>query len=238
MNHTSRAWVEADLGAFRRNLLRVRDSARGAGVVPMLKADAYGMGMEAVLGAAREALAPHGGPWAIGVAAVAEGEALRRFGWTGRVVVFSPVPPGETARAAAAELAVSISSLDALARWADAAREAGKRLPFHLEVDTGMGRAGLPCGEAEAWGARTLEIAGDLLAWEGCYTHFHSADEPDLASADAQQRRFEEALAKLPPAPEGAPRVVHSANSAAAVRRGGYGMDLVRPGIFLYGGSA
>lgn len=238
MNPTSRAWVDVDLGAFRRNLLRVRESAPGAEVVPMLKADAYGLGMEAILGAAREALAPHGGPWAVGVAAVAEGEALRRFGWTGRAVVFSPVPPDEMPRAAAAGLALSISSVAALERWAALAREAGRRLPFHLEIDTGMGRAGLPCGAVDQWGPRIAEVAGDLLAWEGCYTHFHSADEPDLSSADAQQRRFEEALRRLPPAPGGASRVVHSANSAAAVRRRGYGMDLVRPGIFLYGGSA
>jgi alanine racemase len=236
---TSRAWVEVDLAALRRNLSRVRAAVAGAGIVPMLKADAYGMGMEAVLRAVTEALAPEGGPWAIGVAAVAEGERLRRAGWTGRVIVFAPAPPAEMDRAAAAGLTLAVSELGALERWADAARKAGRRLPFHAEVDTGMGRAGLPCGAAAEWGARVAEIAGDLLAWEGCFTHFHSADEPDLASADQQHRRFLAALERLPPEPEGAPRrVVHCANSAAAMRRGGYGMDLVRPGIFLYGGDA
>jgi len=232
-NATSRAWVDVDLDALRRNLRRVRH-ASGAGLLPMLKADAYGMGMAAVL---RAVAAEE--PWAVGVAAVAEGEALRALGWTGRVVVFAPVPPGEHERAARAGLALAISDLEALERWARCARAVGARLAFHAELDTGMGRAGFPAGEAAEWGARAAEIAGDLLAWEGCFTHFHSADEPDLAPTDAQVRDFRAALERLPAEPEGSPRrVVHCANSAAAVRRGGYGMDLVRPGIFLYGGDA
>lgn len=234
---TSRAWVEVDLGALERNLLRVSEAAPGAGVVPMLKADAYGLGTGAVLRAVTHALAPTG-PWAIGVAAVAEGEALRGLGWAGRVLVFSPVV-GEEERAARAGLTLAISDLEGLERWAAAGRQTGRRLAFHAEVDTGMGRAGLPAAGAAEWGARAVEIAGDLLAWEGCFTHFHSADEPDLAPTDEQVRLFRAALERLPPEAEGAPRrVVHCANSAAALRRGGYGMDLVRPGIFLYGGDA
>ncbi|HEV7588558.1 MAG TPA: alanine racemase [Longimicrobium sp.] len=234
----ARAWVEVDLGALQTNLRRVRQAAPGAGVVPMLKADAYGLGTAQVLRAVVEATAPQG-PWAIGVAAVAEGEALRGFGWSGRVVVFAPVAPGEERRAAAAGLTLAVSDLDALDRWAAVAREAGRPLAFHLEVDTGMGRSGFPAERAAGWGPAAAARAGDLLAWEGCFTHFHSADEPELAPTDEQARRFREVLAALPPEPAGAPRrLAHCANSAAALRRGGYGMDLVRPGIFLYGGRA
>jgi alanine racemase len=234
----ARAWVEVDLGALQTNLRRVRQAAPGAGVVPMLKADAYGLGTAQVLRAVVEATAPDG-PWAIGVAAVAEGEALRGYGWSGRVVVFAPVAPGEERRAAAAGLTLAVSDLAALDRWAAAAREAGRPLAFHLEVDTGMGRAGFPAAGVAEWGPAAAAMPGDLLAWEGCFTHFHSADEPELAPTDEQARRFREVLAALPPPREGAaPRLAHCANSAAALRRGGYAMDLVRPGIFLYGGRA
>lgn len=234
----ARAWVEVDLGALQSNLRLVRQAAPGAGVVPMLKADAYGLGMAQVLRAVIEATAPRG-PWAIGVAAVSEGEALRGFGWAGRIVVFPPVTPGEERRAAAAGLTLAVSDLAALDRWAAAARQAGRPLAFHLEVDTGMGRAGFAAEKVAEWGPPAAARAGDLLAWEGCFTHFHSADEPDLAPTDAQAALFREVLAALPPEPEGAPRrVVHCANSGATLRRGGYGMDLVRPGIFLYGGRA
>lgn len=235
----SRAWVEVDEGALRRNLRRVKDAAGpDASVVPMLKANAYGLGVEAVLRIVRAELAPDE-LWAVGVAAVAEGEQLRGLGWTGRVVVFAPAPPGEFDRAARAGLTLALSDLDGVRRWARAARESGRRLAFHAEIDTGMGRAGFPFAAAAAWGAEADALAGDLLEWEGCFTHFHSADEPDLGPTDEQQRRFLQALDALPP-PRGAVprRIVHSANSAAALRRGGFGLDLVRPGIFLYGGSA
>jgi alanine racemase len=223
--------VEVDEGALRRNLRRVHEAAAGAQMLPMVKADAYGLGVGPLLRALT------GGPppaWGLGVAAVAEGEALRALGWAGRVVVFSPTPAGEMPRAARAGLALALSDLDGVRGWAAAAREAGRRLAFHTEVDTGMGRAGFPAGEAAGWGAAVAGTCGDLLEWEGCFTHFHSADEPDLAPTDQQQRRFEEAVRMLPPGP----RLLHSANSAAALRRAGYGGDLVRPGIFLYGGAA
>jgi alanine racemase len=235
----SRAWVDVDLDALRRNLRRVLDAAGpGTAVVPMVKADAYGLGMREVADALRRELAPDG-PWAFGVAAVAEGEALRGAGWTGRVLLSAPTPPDELPRAARAGLTPSVSELGALRRWAELAGEEGRRLPFHLEVDTGMGRAGLPWAGAAEWGGEAARIAAGRLHWEGCFTHFHSADEPDLAATDGQWERFRHALSLLPAPAEGdPPRVVHSSNSAAALRRAGYGCGLVRPGIFLYGGMA
>jgi len=204
----------------------------------MVKADAYGLGLRTVAEALRHELAPRG-PWAFGVAAVSEGEALRAAGWTGRVLVLSPAPPDELARAAHAGLTVAVSDLDSLRRWASLAVGTGRRLPFHLEVDTGMGRAGFPWSDAAEWGGEAARIASDALLWEGCFTHFHSADEPDLAATDLQWERFRHALSLLPEPAEGDPRrVVHTSNSAAALRRAGYGCDLVRPGIFLYGGAA
>lgn len=228
-----------DEAALRRNLRRVRDAAGPhASVLPMLKANAYGLGVAAVLRMVRAGLAPHE-LFGVGVAAVAEGEELRALGWTGRVVVFAPPPPDELPRAARAGLTPALSDLDAVRRWAAAAREQGRRLAFHAEVDTGMGRAGFHYAEAAAWGAAIQAETADLLEWEGCFTHFHSADEPELAPTDEQQRRFREAMDALPPPRDGSVRrVVHSANSAAALRRHGYGGDVVRPGIFLYGGSA
>ena len=228
-----------DLGALRRNLRRVEAAVGpGTALVPMVKADAYGLGMRAAADAFRRELAPDG-PWGFGVAAAAEGEALREAGWTGRVLLSSPMPPDELPRAARAGLTPSVWELETLRRWAELAAGAGRRLPFHLEVDTGMGRAGLPWAEAAEWGVEAARIAAGRLLWEGCFTHFHSADEPDLAATDRQWERFRHALSLLPPPAEGdPPRLVHSSNSAAALRRAGYGCDLARPGIFLYGGAA
>jgi alanine racemase len=200
----------------------------------MVKADAYGLGVEPVIRALADVPA-QGGPWGFGVATVAEGEALRRMGWAGRVLVSAPVPPGELRRAGEANLTLSISALETLAAWGEVALRLRRELRFHLEVDTGMGRAGLPWLRAEEWAPEVARLAHGRLRWEGCFTHFHSADEPDLAPTDEQWWRFQQALERLPAADE--PRVVHVANSAATLRRAGFGCPLVRPGIYLYGGA-
>ena len=200
----------------------------------MVKADAYGLGMAAIVEALRSSL-DASELWGFGVATVAEGETLRGTGWEGRILVFSPVLPGEEARAARAELTLCISDLEALRRWRAAARAVGKPLALHTEVDTGMGRAGFAWDAATEWGAEVAESAGTDLRWEGCYTHFHSADDPELVATDLQWERFRRALQALPPDPAGA-RIVHVANSAASLRCAGYGCPVVRPGIVLYGG--
>lgn len=215
-----------------------RAAGPDVGLIPMVKADAYGLGAERVVSALVRAL-PRRVLWGFGVAAVAEGERLRVAGWEGRILVVAPVLPGEYARAARAELAPGISDLEGVGRWREAADAVDRQLAFHTEVDTGMGRAGFAWREAAQWGADVTRLAEGRLSWEGCFTHFHSADEPDLRPTEEQCERFQQALAVLPAEPAGEPRrLVHAANSAAALRLAGYPGDLIRPGIFLYGGSA
>ncbi len=201
----------------------------------MVKADAYGLGLGPVMEALRDAPGLPA-PWAFGVASVREGEALRVHGWEGRVLVFSPLLAEELPAVATAHLTPCLSTVEMVARWADEGRRQGRSLPFHLEVDTGMGRAGLAAAEVASWAPQVLAAAGDGARMEGVYTHYHSADEPDLAPTDRQRERFVRAVevieARVPER-----LVIHSCNSAAAMRRGGFGDDLVRPGIFLYGGG-
>ncbi len=232
----SRAWVEVDLDALARNALQILLSAGpGVGLIPMVKADAYGLGMTAVVDTLARAL-PEAALYAFGVATVAEGAALRAHGWKGAVLVFSPVPPGEFEPAAAAGLTLCLSDAEGVRRWAAAARQAGRPLAFHTEIDTGMGRSGFRWDQAGVWGAAVAALARENLEWAGCFTHFHSADEPDLGPTRAQWQRLEQSLATLPPQERPAHRVVHTSNSAAALRVPGMG-ELVRPGIFLYGGG-
>ena len=83
---------------------------------------------------------------------------------------------------------------------------------------------------------REVDPGGDGgVRWAGCFTHFHSADDPDSASMTLQWERFQDALRSLAPLPTGDFRI-HACNSPAALRIPGYGADAVRPGIFLYGG--
>jgi alanine racemase len=229
-NAQARAWIELNPSALRANFetIRKRAGSRTA-IIPMVKADGYGLG---ALWVVRQ-LEPLD-PWGFGVAAAAEGAALREAGVRRPIIVFSPLTREGLKQAAEHRLTVSISDLTALEQWAALANES-EPLDFHLEIDTGMGRAGLDWRQTSVWSEAVRALCSERLRWRGVYTHFHSADAADRAPAATQWERFRDALTQLP-----VPReqlMVHAANSAAALRWPEYAADAVRPGIFLYGGN-
>ncbi len=212
-----RAWVEVDLGALLRNARRMH-ARSGVPLLPMVKADAYGVGAEAAT-RALETIDPYG----YGVASVAEGEALRAAGVRRRIVVFTPLLPSELPRAAAAALTPSLHRAGDIERWATLGDH-----PWQLAIDTGMSRAGV------RWDAvDELIEAAAAHPPEGAYTHFHSADTDDESRAE-QEARFVAAIARL----RERPTVLHAENSPGAERAERSPWDVVRPGVFLYGVSA
>jgi len=215
---TARVWADVDLRAM---VLNARTVARisGARLLPMVKANAYGLGALPVA-RALEAL----DPWGFGVATLEEGAELRAGGITRPILVFTPLNPDLIPRYRAYELRPTIGDAAALAAWQGAGAA-----PFHVEVDTGMSRSGFRWSADPSW---REQLAGSK-GWEGIFTHFHSA-EGDSSSVEQQWRRFQQVLTALP----ARPALVHAANSAAALADAGYAADLVRPGIFLYGGKA
>ena len=228
-NLNARAWVQVQADALRENYTRIAKSvAPEARVLPMVKADAYGLGVDRVV-AHLERL----NPWGYGVATVEEGRFVRGLGVERPIVVCSPTPIGELSRAIDAELDLSISSLTLLARANDAARAAGRMARVHIEVDTGMGRSGFDWRTHEEW-LPVLFAERSHTEWVGCYTHLHSADT-DPASVEDQWTRLSVVLAALEELPE--TPMVHLLNSAGVFRVPGLAKALVRSGIFLYGGE-
>lgn len=227
-NPKARAWVEVSADALRRNYARIGDAAGpDARILPMVKADAYGLGVADVV----RCLEPLE-PWGFGVAAVSEGIELRELGVRRPVVVCSPAPVDEIEAAVEADLQLSISSFDALAHLSAAAARVGTVAGWHLDVDTGMGRSGFDWRRAGEW-LPDVTRADEHLRWVGCYTHLHSADE-DGASVEEQWRRFSGVLEMVRTPPPGL--LVHVLNSAGVFRTPRYARAVVRPGIFLYGG--
>ncbi|HEY5545656.1 MAG TPA: alanine racemase [Gemmatimonadaceae bacterium] len=215
MRHDQRrAWVEVDLGALKRNASMLAQRAR-VPLLPMVKADAYGLGVEAVVGAL-ELMAP----WGYGVATVAEGARLRSIGISRPVLVFTPLLVDEFDEARAHRLTPTLGDVERIKAW-----NSSGSAEWHLAIDTGMNRAGMP------W-QRVSEHVSAIQASppEGAFTHFHSADAND-GSLELQQQRFEEAVAVLPTRP----KYLHAENSPAIERQETSPWDLVRPGVALYG---
>ena len=229
-NHAqARSWIEVNPSALRSNYeaVRARAGARTA-IIPMVKADGYGLGAAWVV----RTLGPLG-PWGFGVATAAEGAFLRDQGIRLPIVVFSPLSEDALEQAARQRLTAAVSDLAALKRWAALASQSDP-LDFHLEIDTGMGRAGFDWRETGVWAEQVHALCSERVRWAGVYTHFFSADAADRGAAARQWERFRDAIGQLPVSPENL--MVHASNSAAAMRWPEYAGDAVRPGIFLYGG--
>lgn len=221
-SETARAWVDVDLDALVANA-RTLAAACDTRLLPMVKANGYG------LGAARVAQALDAlGPWGYGCATVEEGAALRDAGLSAPILVVSPLTAETVEPTLAAGFRPAIGDVGMLRSWLTRTRA-----PFHLEIDTGMSRGGIRWSDAAAIAEAAAALGTDAGGWEGVFTHFHSADT-DEASIETQWRRFQAVLSALPRRPP----LVHVANSAAALRGRAYAEDLIRPGIFLYGGEA
>ena len=189
----------------------------GTRLLPVVKANAYGVGAVLVC----KALEPLD-PWGYGVATIEEGAELRAAGIARPILVFMPAHARRFDDYERHQLTPALGDAGSILEWT--AR--GER-PFHVEIDTGMGRSGVRWDEVDELGE-----AVDTPSFEGCFTHFHSAEQRD-GSVERQLEQFREALGRLPRRPG----LLHVANSAAAVRGKQFAFDLVRPGIFLYGGS-
>jgi alanine racemase len=211
-----RAWVEVDLGALLRNGTAIAAHA-GVNIVPMVKADAYGLGAVAVTRALEQL-----DPWGFGVATIAEGEELRRAAIQRPIVIFSPLLIGDFDAAVRANLTPTLGTREGIEHW----RETG--LPWQLSIDTGMSRAGVQWDEIDS--LRELIAA---IPPQAAFTHFHSAERGD-GTRDVQERRFAEAVARLPVRPI----LIHAENGAAIEHRAPSKWGLARPGIFLYGVSS
>jgi len=220
--------AEIDLGAIRENvLLACRLAGPAAQVMAVVKADAYGHGAAPV---ARTALAA-GATW-LGVAAPEEAAVLREAGIPSRILVLGPIAPEQAELVVDHGLDQCVSDpaqADALDRMAG---RRGKVASLHLKVDTGMGRVGLPPKEVRAAADHLATLPAIRLV--GLMTHFADADAADPGFTHEQLARFEEAARSLRGAGIAVP-LRHAANSAALLLHPGSRLDLVRPGIMLYG---
>ncbi len=206
---TARCWAEISLSRLRHNYREIRRRVGpDVAVMAVVKAGAYGHGATEV---ARE-LAVEGVPW-FGVTTVAEARELRASGITQSILLLSGFVPGEEDQLAEHRLVPAVYDAGQVA-----ALEA-RGLPYHVKVDTGLGRWGFDPSDV---------VTGPHM--EGLLTHLACADQPGARQqTDQQIRRFVELRARV------TTRWTHLANSAALATRSDCWGNLVRPGLALYG---
>ncbi|RJQ28947.1 MAG: alanine racemase [Peptococcaceae bacterium] len=225
----SPVWAEIDLSAITHNAREIRRVAGTAiRIMAVVKADAYGHGAVEV---SKAALAG-GADW-LGVARLAEGVALRAAGLDAPVLVLGYTPPEHSAEVIRYGLSQTVYTGEAASSLAAAAVREGKRARAHVKVDTGMGRVGWP---AEPPAAREILSVASLpgLEIEGIFTHFATADSKDKTYAAEQLDRFLEVIEVLRKNGLEIP-FKHAANSAALLEMPESRLDMVRPGIIIYG---
>ncbi len=222
-------YAEIDLAAARHNFSLLRGAAgEGTALLAVIKADAYGHGA-LELG---RLYVDEGAPL-LAVALVEEAIELRRAGIQAPILVMGAVTPGHEQHFVECGLTPYLFDLDTAERLSRSYREAGQTCRYHLKVDTGMGRIGVPLAELEPVLTRLGEL--DSMQMEGVMTHFARADEPDEPLTEIQAGHFRSVLRDVKAAGF-APRYIHAANSAGILTRELPECNLARPGIALYGG--
>jgi len=225
----SQRWARAeiDLSAVRHNVASVVRHVAPAQVWAVVKANGYGHGSVQVAQAALDA-----GATGLCVAIVDEGVVLRRAGITAPVLVLSEQPADTAPFLVGYGLTPTVTTTMGAAAIASAAQTTGQQVPVHIKVDTGMHRVGVAPREALHL-ARYVD-SHDGLDLEGLYTHFAVADDPSHPANERQLAAFDEVVTAV--RTDGiAPRIVHAANSAAALSAPATRFDMVRAGIAIYG---
>ena len=222
--------IRVDLDALAHNLRGIRRHT-GRAVMGIVKANAYGHGLIPV---AQHLEAQ--GVDQLGVAFVEEGIALRRAGVRTPILVMGGVYGRQLGDFIANDLAITVSSIDKL-RLAEAAAEAaGMRARVHLKIDTGMNRIGVQSDRAGPLLAAALASAHCVI--EGVYSHLACADDPGHPMTAQQLERFMGVCAQVEALCQrlGTPMPIrHLANSGGVLHFPDSWLDMVRPGIALFG---
>ena len=232
-----RTWAEIDLDALSYNYRVLRDHV-GADVkfLGVVKADAYGHGAVQVSRTLQELGADY-----LAVSSIDEAAELRCNGITMPILILGHTPREQVGRLMDLHITQAVSCQAKALEYSEEAVRHGGELTVHIKVDTGMSRLGyLVSGRHFATGTAAICAACALpgLRAEGIFTHFAVADEPDADSAaytHAQFDLFRRVVDEVERQRGQRFAIRHCANSGAVASYPETYLDMVRPGILLYG---
>ena len=219
--------VEVNLKAVRNNYERIKKHVGKCKIMPILKANAYGHGLVRIARFFQELNAD-----CLGVAVVEEGILLREKGIDIPILVLGGVWGNQVPLFLKYNLTITASSIDKLNQINEIASQMKKKARVHLKIDTGMERIGVHFYNAEkfldaAYKCKNVEV-------EGIYSHFANSDSDDLTYTKLQLDRFNEVLSYFEKHSI-EPPLRHIANSGAILQLPEANLDMVRPGIMLFG---
>ena len=218
--------VEVDLKILTENFNRIKDYA-GCKVMPILKANAYGHGLVRIAQLYESLKADY-----LGVAVVEEGILLREMGIKMPILVLGGVWGNQIPLFLKNDLAITASSIDKLKQIDETSAKMKIKAKVHLKIDTGMERLGVHYYNAEKF----LEAAYSFknLIIDGIYSHFASSESEDLSHTKLQLERFKKVL-EFFNKKSIQPPMRHISNSGAILQLPEGNLDMVRPGILLFG---
>jgi alanine racemase len=232
-----RSWAEISLPNIRHNYEAIRAALpEGCRFLGVVKADAYGHGALPVSRLLQEAGADY-----LAVSCLDEALELRRGGITMPILILGHTPPEYTGMLIEEDLTQTVSALAKAKEYSAAARELGKTLRVHIKLDTGMSRLGFLCaGDYFDIGVGNVIASCHLpnLDPEGIYTHFAVSDEEgeeNEAYTRQQFKLFTDVIAAAKERGGVSFAIRHCANSGAVVHYPEMALDMVRPGLLLYG---
>lgn len=226
-----RTWAQVSVGAIRNNYENMRlKLPEGCKFLGVVKANAYGHGAVQVA----KMLQEYGCDY-LAVACLDEAEELRAAGLKLPILILGATVPEFAQRVADCGATQSIGSLEAAKEFSHVLQKAGKTVKVHIKLETGMGRTGFNVKHGDVSEAvQAVLLPG--LDIEGVFTHFAVSDEPDGEEyTRAQFKLFMDATEKIEKDSGIHFSIKHCANSGVMVNYPDMYLDMVRPGIALYG---
>ncbi len=219
-------WLEINLGVLEKNY-KILKSFTGKPVMPVIKANAYGHGLEEV----GKTLEKSGASWC-GVARIEEALMLRNAGIRMKILILGYTPPLRIPDAIKNNISLTLYDPDVANAYAQQARMIDSKLNVQVKIDTGMGRLGYPVDRAFEF----IQFVRNKPEFnlEAVFTHFACADEPDKEYTHQQLDKFKIIVRELES--QGMrPHIIHAANSAATLNFPESHYDMVRCGLVVYG---
>ncbi len=227
-----RTWAEVDLDAIAHNMKEIRRiTDPHAKVMAVVKADAYGHGFLEITKTLLE-----NGADCLAVALLEEAKQIRRRHIEVPILILGGTDPDAVDDLIDFDIMATVFSYDFAKTLSYAAEKKNKTAKIHIKIDTGMSRVGLVAGEENSEVVREIQRIADLpnLEIDGIFSHFATSDEEDSSYTNLQFERFMDIISLLEEKGIHIP-TKHICNSAAIMMYPNMHLDMVRPGVILYG---